>query len=136
MPRNPLQLVSCKMTSKRDPLRTLGSALTSATAISIADLADLPIVELDVNKAPIFTVLGCAMDDIRSVERRERRRRRRSGERTKPIYQKLEKRGTKIKTFQKEKQFWKFMELNGSFGLKERTRETRKRLSQLTTTGV
>lgn len=103
VPRNPLQLVSCQMTSKRDPLRTLGSALTSATAISIADLADLPIVELNVNKAPIFTVLGCAMDDITSVERRERRRR--SGERTKPIYQKLEKRETKIKPFQKRNNF-------------------------------
>jgi hypothetical protein len=96
VPKNPLQLVSCIMTSKVDPLSTRRSALTSAIAISIADLADLPIVELNVNKAPIFTVLGCAMDDVRSVPRRERRKR---GEKTKPISQKVKKKRTKTELF-------------------------------------
>jgi hypothetical protein len=84
------------MTSKVDPLSTRRSALTSAIAISIANLADLPIVELNVNKAPIFTVLGCAMDDVRSVPRRERRKR---GEKTKPISQKVKKKRTKTELF-------------------------------------
>lgn len=42
------------------PLRMLESELTSASAATIAGFADLPMVELLVNRAPIFREVGLA----------------------------------------------------------------------------
>ena len=43
--------------------RTPESELTSSTAAIIAGLADLPITEFNVNRAPIFTTFGFAEEE-------------------------------------------------------------------------
>lgn len=58
VPRNPLQSVSCRMRLIFVPLRMVESELTYSIAPRRAGFADRPIVELNVNKAPIFTTLG------------------------------------------------------------------------------
>lgn len=55
---NPLQFVSCITTFNLVPLSTVESALTSSTAARMAGIIELPMTELTVNKAPIFTTLG------------------------------------------------------------------------------
>uniref|UniRef100_A0A0A9QTL1 Uncharacterized protein n=1 Tax=Arundo donax TaxID=35708 RepID=A0A0A9QTL1_ARUDO len=58
VPTKPLQLVSCIRTVNFVPGSTLGSALTSATASSIAGLTTFPITELKVKSAPMRTSAG------------------------------------------------------------------------------
>ncbi|GMP54925.1 hypothetical protein CsSME_00019919 [Camellia sinensis var. sinensis] len=58
VPRKPLQFVSCKIIFNFIPTRTVESELTSSTAASIAGLADRPITEFKVYRAPIFTTFG------------------------------------------------------------------------------
>jgi hypothetical protein len=58
VPRKPLQLVSCVITLNFVPGRTPGSALTSATASSIAGITALPITESNVNNAPMRSSAG------------------------------------------------------------------------------
>uniref|UniRef100_A0A0A9C1W6 Uncharacterized protein n=1 Tax=Arundo donax TaxID=35708 RepID=A0A0A9C1W6_ARUDO len=58
MPMKPLQFESCIWTTNSVPGRIPESLLMSLTAAVMATLAALPIVELNVKRAPIFTTLG------------------------------------------------------------------------------
>jgi hypothetical protein len=60
MPTKPLQLESLIWTTRFVPGRTLESLLMSLTAAAMAILATLPIVELNVKRAPMLTVSGLA----------------------------------------------------------------------------
>jgi hypothetical protein len=60
VPTNPLHLVSWKTTLRLVPLRTVGSRLTSSTASWMAVLADLPMTESKVKRAPMVTLGGRA----------------------------------------------------------------------------
>lgn len=64
VPTNPLQLVSCIRTLRFVPLSMLGSALTCATASSIAGLTTFPITESNVNSAPMRTSAGLAGSSV------------------------------------------------------------------------
>lgn len=67
-----LQLESCISATSFVPWRTLGSALTSLTAASMATLATLPMVELWEKRAPMCTVGGLIAETFlpRSLRRR------------------------------------------------------------------
>ena len=63
VPRKPLQLVSCKMRLSLVPLRMLESEFTSRIAAVRAGPADLPMVELNVNNAPMFSTFGLTEEE-------------------------------------------------------------------------
>ena len=60
MPTKPLQLESFIWTSSFVPGRMVESLLMSLTAAAMATLATLPIVELNVKRAPMLTASGVA----------------------------------------------------------------------------
>ena len=57
-PKKALQFASSGIKFSLVPLRIFGSAFTSSTAVSMANLAALPITELKVKIAPMFTTAG------------------------------------------------------------------------------
>ena len=57
-PKKALQFASSEIKFSVVPLRIFGSALTSSIAVSMANLAALPITELKVKIAPMFTTAG------------------------------------------------------------------------------
>lgn len=60
VPRKPLHVVSMVITFRFVPCRMLELEFTSSTAACMAAFADLPMVELKANKAPMFAILGPA----------------------------------------------------------------------------
>jgi hypothetical protein len=67
VPTNPLHLVSWKMTLRLVSLSTAGSRLTSSTASWMAVLADLPMTESKVKRAPTVTLGGRAAAACRAT---------------------------------------------------------------------